>query len=296
MGNDHVNSVQKAVFLGLTADKFRHTLDYDATRSLKQVPGLDLAVRTLLGSMAEQIFYLENVATSILVGENQLPDYFRLLAEAAQILDLEPPQLYVRQHPMPNAYTLAMRGKQPFIVIHTALLDLLTPQEVQAVIAHELGHLKCDHGVYLSLANLMVLATSQLPVWGTILAQGLQNQLLTWVRCAEFSCDRAALLVAQDPKVVMSVLMKLAGGSPKLAPLLNLDAFIAQAQSYDRAATQLGDLIKQAHTAPLTHPLPVLRAREIDRWAASPDYQKLLQTAKMGYINQAPFKGEWRNW
>jgi Zn-dependent protease with chaperone function len=251
MGNDHVNSAQKAVFLGLTADKFRHTLDYDATRSLKQLPGLDLAVRTVLGGMAEQIFYLENVATSVLVGENQLPDYFQLLVEAAQIMDLEPPQLYVRQHPMPNAYTFAMRGKQPFVVIHTALLDLLTPQEVQAVIAHELGHLKCDHGVYLSLANLMVLATSQLPMWGTILAQGLQNQLLTWVRCAEFSCDRAALLVAQDPKVVMSVLMKLAGGSPKLAPLLNLDAFIAQAQSYDRAATQLGDLIKQAHTAPL---------------------------------------------
>ena len=54
--------------------------------------------------------------------------------------------------------------------------------------------------------------------------------MLQWVRCAEFSCDRAALLATQDPKVVMSVLMKLAGGSPSLASQLNLDAFIEQAQ------------------------------------------------------------------
>jgi Zn-dependent protease with chaperone function len=29
--------------------------------------------------------------------------------------------------PVPNAYTFAMRGKQPFIVVHTSLMDLLTP-------------------------------------------------------------------------------------------------------------------------------------------------------------------------
>ena len=50
------------------------------------------------------------------------------------------------QNPLPNAYTLAIAGRKPFIVLHTALLDLLTPAEVQAVLAHELGHLKCDHG------------------------------------------------------------------------------------------------------------------------------------------------------
>jgi len=71
--------------------------------------------------------------------------------------------LYVRQHPVPNAYTFAVRGKQPF-VLHTSLIELLTPEEIQAVIAHELGH-KCDHGVYLTLVNLLVLAAGQLPNW-----------------------------------------------------------------------------------------------------------------------------------
>jgi len=282
--------------IGLKADSFRHPLDLEATKALKQIPGIDMMVRNILGPLAEQIFYIENIASSILVGEQQLPDLHNLLLAACQTLDLEPPQLYVRQHPAPNAYTFAMRGKQPFVVMHTSLIDILTPAEIQAVIAHELGHLKCDHGVYLTLVNLMVLAAGQLPNFGAVIAQALQSQLLEWVRCAEFTCDRAALLATQDPKVVMSVLMKLAGGSPTLAPKLNLDAFVAQARAYDDISnTELGEVLKSAQSSQLTHPLPVLRAREIDRWASSKQYQDLLQGHGTPQ-DKIALKGGWRNW
>ncbi|MGL5926891.1 MULTISPECIES: M48 family metallopeptidase [Cyanophyceae] len=287
----------KTQLVGLKADSFRHPLDLEATKALKQIPGVDLLVRNLLGQLAEQFFYIENIASSILVSDRQLPQYHQLLIEACQVLDLEPPQLYVRQHPVPNAYTFAMRGKQPFIVMHTSLIDLLTPEEVQAVIAHELGHLKCDHGVYLTLVNLIVLAAGQLPNVGQLLVQTLQAQLLEWVRCAEFTCDRAALLATQDPKVVMSILMKLAGGSPVLASQLNLDAFIEQARAYDNISnTEIGEMLKSAHSSQLTHPVPVLRAREIDRWASSREYQNLLENTKIDYNGKAEKKGGWRNW
>ncbi len=283
---------------GLKADQFRHPLDLAATNSLKQLPGLDLIVRQLLGQLGEQFFRLENLASSVQVGENQLPHLHQLLVDACKTLDLEVPQLYVRQHPMPNAYTFAMRGKQPFVVMHTSLIDLLTDEEVKAVIAHELGHLKCEHGVYLTLANLIVLAAGQISPVGTILAQGLQAQMLEWLRCAEFTCDRAALLATQDPRVVASVLMKLAGGSPTLAPKLNLDAFLVQARAYDDlSSTELGEMLKQAQTAQLSHPVPVLRAREIDRWASSKDYESLLDKNRSAlYDGEANKKGGWRNW
>src|SRR4028118_1472833 len=164
----------KTQLIGLKADSFRHPLDREATKALKQIPGIDLLVRNLLGPMAEQFFYVENIASSVLVGEKQLPQFHQLLLEACQTLELEPPELYVRQHPVPNAYTFAVRGKQPFIVLHTSLIELLTPEEIQAVIAHELGHLKCDHGVYLTLVNLIVLAARQLPNLGGLIAQTLQ--------------------------------------------------------------------------------------------------------------------------
>lgn len=288
-------SLSKTLLLGLKSDHFRHPLDLQATQALKQLPGLDLMVRNLLGPIAEQVFYLENIASSILVSDRQLPDLHALLIEACQILDVEPPQLYVRQHPVPNAYTFAMRGQQPFIVIHTSLIELLTPAEIQAVIAHELGHLKCDHGVYLTLANLIVLAATQLQPIGGLLAQSLQAQILEWVRCAEFTCDRAALLVVQDPRVVASVLMKLTGGSPTLASQLDLDAFLEQARSYDAVNSELGEMLKQVQTSQLTHPVPVLRAREIDRWASSKTYQSLLEKRPIGYNSEA-HEGGWRNW
>lgn len=290
-------SIAKTPLVGLKSDDFRHPLDQQATQTLKQLPGLDLLVRTTLGPIAEQFFYLENIASGILVGEQQLPHLHQLLLEACRMLDLEPPQLYVRQNPAPNAYTFAMRGKQPFIVLHTSLIELLTPAEIQAVISHELGHLKCEHSVYLTLANLVILAAGQLSPLGSVLVQNLQAQIMEWVRCAEFSCDRAALLVTQDSRVVASVLMKLTGGSQTLAPQLNLDAFLAQARSYDDInLDEMGKALKQMQTARLTHPVPVLRAREIDRWSTSQDYQSLLQQRTISYNGTAEAKGGWRNW
>jgi Zn-dependent protease with chaperone function len=286
-------NLSKQALIGLKADRFRHPLDLQATSTLKQLPGVDIAIRSVLGSVAEQFFYLNNIASSILVSEKQLPHLHKLLIEACEILDLEAPQLYIQQNPTPNAYTFAMRGKQPFVVLHTSLIEMLTPEEIQAVIAHELGHLKCEHGVYLTMANLVVLAANMLPPWGTVLAQSLQEQMLQWVRCAEFSCDRAALLAIQDPKVVMSVLMKLAGGSPTLAPQLNLEAFIEQAKAYDSIGTDsLGEMLQTAQTAQLTHPVPVIRAREIERWASSAEYQSILNQRQSGTEK----KLGWSNW
>ena len=288
----------KTQLIGLKADLFRHPLDLEATTSLRRLPGLDLLVRNLLGGVTEDFLYLNNIAASVLIGERQLPHIHKLLVEACQILDLEVPQLYLKQHPAPNAYTMAVRGKKPFIVVHTSLVDLLTPEELQAVLAHELGHLKCEHGVYLTLANIIVLATGGLlPGIGNAIAQNLQAQMLQWLRCAEFSCDRAALLVSLDPKTVISVLMKLSGGSPLLAPLLNVDAFLDQARAYDAIGnTSFGKMLTASQTEQLSHPVPVLRAKEIDLWSQTDNYQSLLNNPTMRYDKQAINTAGWRNW
>lgn len=283
--------------IGLKADHFRHPLDLEATNRLKRLPAMDLAIRGVLGAIAEDFFYLNNIASSIRISEKQLPDLHQLLIGACEILDVEIPQLYIQQNPIPNAYTLAIRGQKPFIVIHTSLLELLNPEEIKAVIAHELGHLKCEHGVYLSLANIMVLAAGLIPSWGSLVAQSLQSQLLQWVRCAEFSCDRSALLVAQKPEIVMSVLMKLTGGSPSIASQLNLDAFMEQVKDYKiMSNSELGRLLQETQTAQLTHPLPIIRAKEIEKWSNSPEYERLLNKTRISYNSQSDHQGGWRNW
>ena len=268
----------RSILYGLQAHHFRHPIDEQATRSLQVFPGLNLLIQNLIAPSVEQLLYVDNLASSIQVSEKQVPDLHQLLVDACTILDLDVPQLYIKQNPNPNAYTFAMRGKQPFIVVHTSLLDLLEPDEIQAVLAHELGHLKCNHGVYLTIANMLVLSAGLLPLGGIILQQALQEQLMTWVQCAEFSCDRAALLVTQRAETVVSVLMKLCGGSPKLASQLSVSAFLEQARTYndlDRDDWQA--MLKRLQSGGRSHPVPVLRAREIDRWFGSQTYKGLLE-------------------
>lgn len=80
--------------------------------------------------------------------------------------------------------------------------------------------------------------------------------------------------------MVVSVLMKLAGGCPSLSDQLNVDAFLEQARSYEKASSSpVGWYIRNAQTRQLSHPLPVLRAREIDEWSRSQEYRSLLQRA-----------------
>lgn len=44
----------------------------------------------------------------------------------AEALEIEALDFYVRRSPVPNAYTLAINGKKPFVVVHTSLVELLS--------------------------------------------------------------------------------------------------------------------------------------------------------------------------
>ena len=53
-------------------------------------------------------------------------------------------------------------------------------------------------------------------------------------------------VVARDPKIVCSVLMKLSGGSSKLSEHLNVDAFIEQARAYDKEKNVFVDALSSS--------------------------------------------------
>jgi Zn-dependent protease with chaperone function len=57
---------------------------------------------------------------------------------------------------------------------------------------------------------------------------------LRWLRAAELSCDRAALLVSQNPRTVVSVIMKLSGGGSSFAKDLNPDDYMRQALDFEQ--------------------------------------------------------------
>lgn len=93
------------------------------------------------------------------------------------MLGMRAPELYLRQSPVPNAYTLAVQGRRPFVVVHSALAELLNPAELQAVLAHELGHLLCDHGRWLNAAHALAMGARALPGPAALLSAPAEAQV-----------------------------------------------------------------------------------------------------------------------
>lgn len=256
----------------LRPDAFRHPLDKDLTQLMQRTPTMGLletAVRFGVAASLEPVTRLQNLAFAVRVSDTQYPRLHELLREACAALDVKEPELFVKQDPRPNAYTLAFDGDQPAIVATSSLITLLTDDEVKAVLAHELGHIKCDHSIWLTMGSL---------VWPNVPFAGpaMEALLGDWRRAAEFTCDRAALVVAKDVQVVTSALLKLVGGldAPDGA------AYLQQARDYEEYLKQTNPLVrsvfKRGVLSGLTHPLPVARVAELDKWANSPQYRAIV--------------------
>jgi Zn-dependent protease with chaperone function len=267
----------KAIFTNLEASTFAHPLDKKTTARLSSLPFIESITRRLLG-LAEKVAQLDNLSSSVLVGPKQMSSIYNSLSVACKILDMEEPEVYIKQNPVPNAYNLAIRGRKPFIVLHSSIVELLTEKELQAVIAHELGHLKCEHSVWITALNLIMIGASSI---NDILSLPLQSALYEWLRSAELSCDRAALLVSQDVNVVASVFMKLSGGPTNKVDEMNVDAYIEQAENFNVEAKKLGArIVSLGADQVMSHPVPVVRVQELVKWSKSGEYVGLLRRAQ----------------
>ncbi|GJD08986.1 Alpha-1,3-mannosyltransferase CMT1 [Galdieria sulphuraria] len=274
---------EKLSFPSLKADSFRHPIDLVSTNLLRRVVGLEVISRRLINPFIEKLFLLENLSVGIQVSSRQLPELYALLVQACSILNIYPyPSLFLRQSPYPNAYTLAFQGEKPFIVIHSSLLDILTEAELQVVLAHELGHLKCEHGVWLTLANSFAILCSSFGAIGFPLSNVLERHMTKWFQAAEFSCDRASLLVSQDLFTVTSTIMKLAGGSSSIHHQLDVREYMRQAEEFTRESEKgfLSQIASKQLAEVASHPLPVVRITELNRWSTSLEYTRLLRTGR----------------
>src|SRR5487761_1741779 len=138
------------------------------------------------------------------------------------------------------------------------------------------GHVLSGHAVYRTmLFHLINLA--QRIAWMPIGSLGLRAiiwGLEEWYRKSELSCDRGGLLAAQDVDAARRALMKMAGGSrlSEMSP----DAFHDQAHEYDAVPDVRDSLLKLLQLQGVTPPFAVVRFAELDRWATSGDYARIL--------------------
>ena len=267
-------------FKGLDPNFIIHPTDKDALDAIKQVPVLDIVLKKFLEYGFERFMYIQNIADNVRVSEKQCPRIYEMLTTACDILEMEVPELYINQNPIANAMTSGVN--KPYIVVYSGIVELLEDEEIFAVIAHELGHIKCNHVLYLTLARIlaqMVTLIGQSTFGlGNILGSGLIMMLLEWSRKAELSSDRAALLTVQDPEIIISVNMKLAGGCKAIYEQFNREEFLKQADDYrELDRDTLSQIYKVLTIANMTHPHCILRARESYDWSKTEDFQNAIK-------------------
>jgi Zn-dependent protease with chaperone function len=197
------------------------------------------------------------------VGPNQFPRVHGLAVECAQTLGIATPTVYILNNPMMNAATYGTNDDS-FIMIHSALVDHFTDEELRSVIGHECGHIHNKHVVYLTTMWALEKVASIFIQW---IVYPAQIPLRSWLRRAEITCDRASLLCSRSLDVSTRALTKLALGSAKLYSELNMEAFVAQHAEGKESVGRYRELFE-------THPWVPARVLSLRAFAESEIYKR----------------------
>jgi len=273
-----VPSRNRKRFPGISTRAWEHPADRSALVALRKLSGFDEILKRLGGMVSERSVRLLFLASAVRASERQFSYLHDMVRDAAYILDLEKvPALYVTQDPVPNAMCIGM--DTPVIVVTTALVELLDEEEMRAVIGHEVAHAMSGHALYRTMLLILTNIAGKI-AWvplGNIAIMAIITALKEWFRKAEISCDRAGLLVGQDPQASMRGLMKLAGGHHLHE--MNTDAMLEQAEEYDRAGDLRDSVIKLLQVLPQTHPFVAVRVRQIKQWSEGEEYSSIMAGA-----------------
>lgn len=267
------NGKQRRVLSEISPLAWEHPADRAALNALRKIPGFDLALKKVFGLFGERAIRLAFKANAVRVTENQYPWIHERLVRVCEVMDVdEPPEIYVSQTPIVNAGAVGMTN--PFIVLNSSMLEVLSRDEVEAVIGHEVGHILSGHVLYRTLLILLLnLVVFRFTLAG-LAVRPILMALLEWYRKSELSSDRAGLLSVQDPDVSLRALMQLAGGMR--GETLNLDDFVAQAEEYREGGDLLDSVYRVLNVLGQTHPFAVVRVAELRNWIDSGAYDKIL--------------------
>lgn len=258
----------------ISAKAYEHPADRAATSALHAVPLLDRVLKWITDMGHERRFHQLILGNAVRIGPDQVPDVWTWYVAAVKCLDLpETPPLYVTNDPRVNAMTVG--AKQPLIVVNAGLLSSYEPEEVQTVLAHEVGHVLSEHYHYTTaLVLLSALMAGTLATAGMLVMplRALRYALLEWRRAAELSSDRAAALVTGDPLRPCRVLMRIAGGA---LPGMSLEAFLKQAGDYHDEDDLFARYSRFWSEMQATHPFPVRRVRELTAWVQSGEFDRI---------------------
>ncbi|WP_026425305.1 M48 family metallopeptidase [Actinokineospora inagensis] len=268
-------STTRVRFPRISPRAYEHPADRGAMAGLRAIPGLSDVLKTAAGLFTERGERLMALASSIRVGEKQYPKLNQLRLDCAETLDLDTvPNVFVERNPDAQALTIGI--DEPFIVLTTGLVEALDTESLRFVIGHEMGHVLSGHAVLRTLLVRLVnlQATISFVPMGALGLRAIIAALREWFRKAELTADRAGLLAGQDPAAALRAHVYLAGGTDLTQ--IDLPSFLQQAKEYEEVDDIRDSIHKLRNVEGMNHPFAVVRAAQLQRWAASDDYRTIL--------------------
>lgn len=252
---------------------FIHPEDAAALQQMESIPGFPALVKKFYALGYEKLYYGTNMASNIRLSEKQLPNLYHHLPPICAKLGIPEPEFYLEMNPMPNAYTFG--DTKVFITITSGLVEMLNDDELNAVIAHECGHILCRHVLYHNLATMLVDGADAFGLLGMFTAP-IKYALLYWQRKSELSCDRAGAIIT-SPETIARVMVRLSGGPKSITDNVDIEEWARQADQYEaiRNDGAWNKALQIYAVMGVNHPFAAVRVREILKWGQTAQYQNI---------------------
>jgi len=255
---------------------FIHEHDKSALQALKAIPGFTQILKAFMKVWHEQQYKIINMSTNLRITKSQLPKYYNMLPPICDKLGIGVPDLYLKLDVDPNASTYG--DTKPFIIITSGLLEKLPEELIPTVLAHECGHIACRHSLYTTMGNLILngagIVDKLFLGLGDIVLFPIQVAFAYWMRCSEFSADRAEIVYNGNADKSIDVFMRFAGLTKDIISDANVEAFMEQAVQYKELVD--GNKVNKAMEFmmfnSITHPLNAVRAYEANEWQKSESF------------------------
>jgi heat shock protein HtpX len=211
--------------------------------------GLAPMLVIIVGIAAVQYYTSDKLALAAsgakVVSREEAPDLHAMVERLCALADLPMPRVAVIPTDVPNAFATGRNPKHAAVAVTQGLWQRLEPQEVEAVLAHELSHIANRDVLIMTLASFFAMLAAFLtrvglyggmfggfggggrrdsngnngvPIWLIIFAVSIVTYAISYVlirtisRYREYAADRGSALMTGAPENLMSALQKIASG------------------------------------------------------------------------------------
>ncbi|MBC7275969.1 zinc metalloprotease HtpX [Nocardioides sp.] len=172
------------------------------------------------------------------VSVQEAPELHAMIDRLCTLADMPKPRVGIAHTDMPNAFATGRSPKRSAVVVTTGIMQRLSAEELEGVLAHELSHVAHRDVLVMTVASSagivagMLSRGSQygayagggrrdgnngLPVWLVVLLVSLAVYAVSWVllrmlsRYRELAADRAGAHLTMKPGALASALQKITG-------------------------------------------------------------------------------------